>query len=101
MKAQPPNTIHYSELTPSEPDEPLATEWNVYLREVSRLLAEGYEGQHILIKGEEIIGIFPTHDEALDEGYSHFLQSGFFVHQIQTWERVYRVPMLFYYKCRT
>ncbi len=101
MDTRPPNTIHYTELTPSEPDARLATEYNVYVREVGRLLAEGHKGKHVLIKGDEIVGIYPTHDEAMDEGYRRFQLSGFMVHPIQTWERVYRVPLLFYYKCRT
>jgi hypothetical protein len=100
MEGQPPKTLHYTELTPAEPDEPLATECNVYVREVGRLLAEGHEGKHILIKGEEIIGIYPTEREASDEGYRRYLLSGFMVAPIQTWQRVYRVPHLFGCKYR-
>ena len=84
-------TIHYTELPDSTPGDVLATEWNTYRREVARLLAEGNEGRHVLIKGDQIIGIWDTHLEALDAGYSRFLGQPFFVHQIQTRERLYRV----------
>jgi hypothetical protein len=76
-------------------------EWDLYRREVGRLIAKGHEGKHVLIKGEEILGIFETHNDALDEGYRRFLRTGFFVHHIQTWERVVRVSPYFWMSCRT
>ena len=65
-------------------------EWEFYRREVGRLLAEGHEGKHVLIKGEEIIGLFATHREAMDEGLKRYLLTGFLVHQIQEWEPIFR-----------
>jgi hypothetical protein len=57
-------TIHYTELRDASPDSPLSQEWNVYRREVGRLLAEGLGGKWLLIKGEEILGIWDTEAEA-------------------------------------
>ena len=58
-----PATIPYAELPAPQADGPNALEWNFYRREVGRLLAEGQEGKFILIKGEDIIGIWDTQEE--------------------------------------
>jgi hypothetical protein len=87
-------TIHYTELQPFQDGGPLTVEWDFYRREVGRLLAEGHEGKHVLIKGEEIIGFFETRVAALDAAYDRFLGQPFLVHQIQTWERLYRVSWI-------
>ncbi len=84
-----PQFIHYTELPDEAPDSPLFTEWNLYRREVGRLIAEGHQGKWLLIKGDEIIGIWETQAEALDEGYRQYLHQPFFVHEIITWERVH------------
>ena len=89
-------TIHYTELPPGRPGSPLYAEWETYRREVGRLLAQGHEGRWILIKGEEIIGIWDTHDEALHEGNVRYFiprGEGFMIHEIQTRERVIRGPL--------
>ncbi len=93
MEASEPRTIHYTELGPTEPGSKIAQEWDTYRREVGRLLAEGHEGKHVLIKGDEILGLFDTREAATKEGYKRFLvpPQPFLVHQIQTRERVYRV----------
>ncbi|HEY1376520.1 MAG TPA: hypothetical protein VGF55_06980 [Gemmataceae bacterium] len=46
------------------PGSPIAAEWNFYRRVVGRLLAEGHEGKWVLIKGEEIIGIWDRPEDA-------------------------------------
>jgi hypothetical protein len=88
MTIRRPTKLHYTELpaTPSGRHDP---EWETYRREVGRLIAEGYEGKHILIKNETIIGIYDTDGEAKTEGYRRYLREGFLVHQIQTWEQLY------------
>jgi hypothetical protein len=86
-----PPTLHYTELPPPGPTDPLKVEWYTYLREVARLLAEGLEGRHVLIKGEEIVGIFDSRVDALGVAYQRFRDQPFCVHQIQTRERVYRI----------
>ena len=42
----------------------LAVEWEYYFRVVGRLLAEGNDGKWLLIKKEQIIGIWDTEEEA-------------------------------------
>ena len=85
------NTISYRDLPPAQPGSQLAVEWDFYRREVGRLLEEGHEGRHVLIKGEEIIGIYCTHVEAVSQGYRRFHGQGFLVHEIQAEEKVLRV----------
>ena len=60
------HTIHYTELPPMPLDEPQGVECEFYRREVGRLLAEGHEGRWVFIKGEEIIGIYDTREEAFE-----------------------------------
>jgi hypothetical protein len=86
-------TIHYTELPPAKPGEDLAEEGETYRREVGRLLAEGNEGRYILIKGQQIIGIWDKRDDALSMGYEKFLLQPFLGHQIQERE------CLFYMIC--
>ena len=59
-----PQTIHFSELPEDTSGGPIAIEWNFYRREAGRLLAEGNEGRWILIKGEQIVGIWDTEADA-------------------------------------
>jgi hypothetical protein len=54
------------------PDSPIHQEWTLFCRELPRLLGEGQEGRWVLIKGEEIIGIFDTRREALSAGTRRF-----------------------------
>ncbi len=86
-------TIPYTELPPSKPDAALAEEWEFYRREAGRLLAEGYEGKHILIKGSEILGMWDTDEEAYEFALQRFLipRQDFMIHQIRAREPVYRV----------
>jgi hypothetical protein len=83
-------TVHFTELPEAKPDSPLYQEWNTYRREVGRLLAEGSEGRHVLIKGEQVIGLWDTHDAAMMAGYQRFPGQPFLVHQVQERERVLR-----------
>jgi hypothetical protein len=78
----------------------LHVEGETYRREVACLLAEGYEGKHVLIKGDVIVGIYDTDQEAMAEGRRRFLmQPPFLVQQILTWEPVVRC--LWRYFCPT
>jgi hypothetical protein len=94
MTIRRPTKIHFSEL-PTTPPGIERKEWETYRREVGRLIAEGHEGKHILIKDQAIIGIYDSDAEALTEGYRRFEGEGFLVHQIQTWERVLYCPHFF------
>ncbi|MFO0810440.1 MAG: hypothetical protein U0746_17585 [Gemmataceae bacterium] len=59
-----PPSIPYAELADPVPGSPIATEWNFYRRVVGRLLTAGHEGKWVLIKGEEIIGIWDRPEDA-------------------------------------
>jgi hypothetical protein len=92
MGAKPTDrTIHYTELAPSAPGALLFDEWNLYLRELPRLLAEGLEGQFVLIKGQEIVGLYPSFREAIQAGYARFLRQPFLAQQILEWEPIHNV----------
>src|SRR5262245_16994951 len=43
-----------------------------YLRELPRLLEQGYAGKHALIKGEEILSIWDTDNDAVQAGRERF-----------------------------
>jgi hypothetical protein len=81
---------HYTTLPDVPAGEPLATEWAVYKRELPRWLLEGKEGSAVLIKGEEIIGFWPTRREALDAGRERFGMVPLMAKDIREWEPVYR-----------
>ena len=104
MEPQDRSTIHYSELPEAQPDSPLRAEWELYRREVGRWLAEGHEGKWVLIKGEEVIGIYDTNDEATDEVHKRFLipRQPCLKKQILTRERMLRVSWMWMAgSCRT
>ncbi len=52
--------------------EVLRAEIATYFRELPRLLAEGHEGRFVLIKGDQIVGIWDTSGDALQAGYDRF-----------------------------
>ena len=85
-------TLHYTELPDMPTDNPLYHEWNLYRRELPRLLAEGHEGKWVLIKGDVILGLYSSDDEATRAGYDKLgLVSAMFVQQIRTEEPLVRV----------
>jgi len=67
-----------------------STDWDTYRREVRRLLAEGKEAQFVLIKGQQVIGLYATEREALGHGYRMFPCQAFLVHQVQEREPLLR-----------
>jgi hypothetical protein len=81
--------IHYSELPPLIGQ--LQVEHETYRANVGRLIAEGHEGEHILIKGSVIIGFWKTRAEALAEGHRLFPLQPIYVHEIQTYETPLRL----------
>src|SRR5262249_49639014 len=90
--APQPRTISYTELPADTSQRPCATEWNFYRREVGRLLAEGHEGKWLLIKGEQIIGIWDSQDEAEAMALERYLMQHVLVRQILSQEPVLRGP---------
>src|SRR5271154_6316878 len=77
-----PPTIAYRDLPASRPGSPPDPEWNFYRREVGRLLDEGHEGRWVLIKGEQIIGIWNTREEAKAVALEKFLMQPCLIHQV-------------------
>jgi hypothetical protein len=84
-------TIHYTKLPDVPPESSLALEWQVYKRELPRLLAEGQEGKAILIKGDRVLGTFDTEDAAVQAGYARYVAESFFVHTIRSQEPMVRL----------
>jgi hypothetical protein len=89
-------TIHWTELPEDTSGGPLATEANFYRREVGRLLAEGHEGKWVLVKGEEIVGIWDTRQEAFAAASERFFRQAVHVRQILEWEPLLRPPLRWY-----
>jgi hypothetical protein len=68
----------------------LDTEMATYRRLKPELLADPDKvGKYVLIKGEELLGIYPTRDEALEQGYERYLFEAFMVKQIVPVDPVY------------
>jgi len=84
------STIPCNDLPPASPDSALVREWDAYRKEVGRLVAEGRQGQFVLIKGERIVGLYPTESAAFDLGYRLFPGQAFLVHQVQAKEPLLR-----------
>ncbi len=89
-------TIHFTELTEAKADSPLYQEWNHYRREVGRLLAEGHEGRFVLIKGERIIGIWDTQEEAKAVALQQYLMQPCLIHQVRSREPIVRMSARFW-----
>jgi hypothetical protein len=83
-------TVHYTELAPAEPGSALAAEWETYRREVGRLIAEGHEGKWVLIKGDEVVGLFASAEQAHDAGSQRFLLQPKLIHRLLSREPVLR-----------
>jgi hypothetical protein len=96
MFPQTAQTIPWTELPPAEPGSALAAEWETYRREIGRLLAEGLEGKAVLIKGDEIVGIYETWQEAREVGLEKYYQQPHMVHPILSREPVIRGPLFRY-----
>jgi hypothetical protein len=86
-------TIHHTALPEARPGDALYREWNTYRREVGRLLAEGHEGKFVLIKGEEIVGIWDSLGEANDVALRRYLLQPVLIHQVLVWEPLLRGPL--------
>jgi hypothetical protein len=86
-----PPTIHYTELPDGPPNSPLRTEWDFYRRAVGRLLAEGHQGKWLLIKNEEIVGIWDTEAEANAVRVQRFPREPILMKQIRAREPILRI----------
>jgi hypothetical protein len=83
-------SVHYLDQPAPKAGDLLFAEWITYRREAGRLLAEGNEGRHVLVKGDAIVGILPTHEDAMAEGYDRFGNKPFLVHELRRHEPVLR-----------
>lgn len=52
--------------------KPLQREIATYLRELPRLLADGQEGRCTLIKGDDLLSVWDTYDDACQAGRERF-----------------------------
>ena len=85
---------HYTQLGPSAPNSPVAEEWETYRRIAGDLLATGYHGQFVLIKGSEVIGFWPTFRDAHSEGVHRYPGQPMFIQEVREWEPVYNFGWL-------
>jgi hypothetical protein len=74
-------------------NNPLQTERAYFDAKLPEWMTQ-YAGQWLLIKGEQLIGAFPTVDEALAEGARRFGRDAFLVRQVQATPTEVRVPAL-------
>ena len=65
----------------------LAQEMETYYTHKAALLAEA-EGKFVLIKGEQIIGIYETNEEAYAEGVQRFRMTDFLARKIHEGEHM-------------
>ena len=57
-------------------------------------LLKNHTGQWALIKAHELVGVFPTRDEAYAEGVKRFSREPFLIKQIVEKDPVENVPLL-------
>lgn len=93
MSEQDVISIPYTELPAAQAGSPITHEWDVYRREVARLLEQGLEGKFILIKGDAIVGIWNTQDEAEEVARQRYLLQPVLIHQVRRREPVVRTPL--------
>jgi hypothetical protein len=92
-QSRPPEraTVPYTQLPAADPDSPLRTAWDFYRRIVGRLLAEGHEGKWLLIKNEEIVGLWDKEAEADTVRRERFLMQPVLMKQVLAREPILRV----------
>ena len=71
----------------------LEKEYRVFKDHRDELLARG-EGKFVLIKGETVVDVFASYEDALKEGLRHFGDVPFLIQEIQREEDVQ-----FFYAC--
>jgi hypothetical protein len=98
VRARP--TIHYTEGADLATNSPIYRESQALRRALPRLLAEGHEGRFALVKGDDILEVFATLEEAARVGYEKFGNEAFLVQPIREWEELIRLPW-YCWPCRT
>ena len=66
-------------------------EWETFLANLPALL-EKEAGRYVLIHGDQVVGVWDTKAEALEEGYRRFLLESFLVQRIVADEKPIFVP---------
>ena len=84
-------TIHYTQMPAPQPDSPVYQEVLTFRRELPRLLAEGNEGKWALIKGNEIIGVYDSFDDADRVGLKQFLSERYILQPVREWQPLLRM----------
>src|SRR5437773_787605 len=84
--------VHYSDLSPSKPGEVFWEEYNTYLDNLPRWLAQGLEGKWAVLTGPKVHGIFDTQEDAQQAGCQDFEPGSFCVKRIEEWEPVFFTP---------
>lgn len=74
--------------------EALRDELAYYEETKPRLLAE-YRNQYALIKGRDLIGVYPTREQAYEEGFARYRSESFLVKQVVEAETPQHLPMLY------
>jgi hypothetical protein len=69
----------------------LSQEQSVYDACLPRWIPER-EGEHVLIKGDDVVEFYKSRDEALTAGYARFGYVPLFVKQITAVEPIYNIP---------
>ena len=69
----------------------LEREWATYQSRKSELL-EHHAGEHVLIHGEEVLGFFPSREDALKAAYKKVGFVPFLVHEILAVEPTVSLP---------
>ena len=73
--------------------EALKQELDFFAEHRADLLAK-YPGQFALVKGQALIGVFPTQTEAYADGFRRFLRGPFLVMRILAQEEAEQIPLL-------
>lgn len=69
---------------------PLAEELNTYQEQKADLLQRS-PGKFVLIKSDQIIGLYDHEEEAYREGYQRFRRAAFLVKQVQVQDKTYYI----------
>jgi hypothetical protein len=71
-------------------DQPFAAEWRTFKREVYRLMCAGDKGRFALIKGDQVLSVWDTQNDAIQAGRERFGQQPFFVQEVQLYVKSVR-----------
>jgi hypothetical protein len=84
--------LDHTELPLAQPGDPFHQEWNYYRTQVARLLDAGQEYRWVLIKAEQIVGVYDTREAAKEVALQRYLLQPVLIHQIRSREPLLRGP---------